>query len=105
MIDLACGVIRISNNVLALRYSINKVIRILLPCSDFHISTWIPKADAYVPARFVLQLVHAYIVEPTREMSPHNIMTLIDIVLYASLLIITDKHPNARDIQKYTKSS
>ena len=31
MIDLACGVIRISNNVLALRYSINKVIRILLP--------------------------------------------------------------------------
>ena len=31
MIDLACGVIRISNNVLALRYSINKVIRILFP--------------------------------------------------------------------------
>ena len=30
MIDLACGVIRISNNVLALRYSINKVIRVLL---------------------------------------------------------------------------
>ena len=26
MIDLACGVIRILNNILALRYSINKVI-------------------------------------------------------------------------------
>ena len=31
MIDIACGVIRISNKVLVLRYSINKVIRILFP--------------------------------------------------------------------------
>ena len=39
MIDLACGVIRISNNFLTLRYSINKVIQILPSCSDFHLST------------------------------------------------------------------
>ena len=34
MINLACGVIRISNNVLALRYSINKVIESYSPCID-----------------------------------------------------------------------
>ena len=38
MIDLACGgVIRISNNVLLLRYLINKS-ESYSPCSDFHIS-------------------------------------------------------------------
>ena len=40
MIDLACGVIRISNNIIVLRYSINKVIRILLPLSWFPHIIW-----------------------------------------------------------------
>ena len=37
MTDLACGVIQISDNVIVLRYSIKKVIRISIKCSCLEI--------------------------------------------------------------------
>ena len=71
MIDLTCGVIRISNKVLLLRYSINKVIRILPPLQliPYHI-IWYPsfrlKIGYMFPLRFfsICFLSFQFLIDP-----------------------------------------